>query len=513
MRKFMIPGIGLLLILFGLSATAQIRGTCATTDYAYFIERVTSHQATLRDAPLVLRSPVEKYVPVAFHLTGDDSGNGYPRFEQVLDQLATLNTLYAEQEMIMYIDEVNYVPNNTIYTAPSSPSAVFQMKLVRDGDAMDVFVTESAENSGESPGVTLGYYSSTDDWIVMRKSELNSFNGTLGHEIGHFFSLPHPHLGWECDPYDEDVHGNPVNSIWSPCIGSLRVENQSGNNCNNAGDMICDTPPDYNFGFGWSVGGDQCAEFTEIVMDPTGDTVDPMENNVMAYFLDCDDYVFTDNQKSIIQTDFFGTGRSYLRTGYIPETEPVTEDVLYNSPVNDEVTPTYDFVELTWEPVPGATDYLVIIDRVPTFSLQPQRFFADEPYLPVQTLSPGLRYYWSVWPYNESQTGKGYSGFAQFITGVSSAVEEIPYVEMFEVYPNPASDDHLMISIESQETFTPELEILDLTGRIVQSVGAEIIRAGQVWSKELDISDFPAGLYIVHMQSEDGVLSRKVSVQ
>jgi hypothetical protein len=413
--------------------------------------------------------------------------------------------------MIFYIDELRYIDNTLIYNEPSNNTSVFQMKLARDADAMDIFVTQSAENGGGNPGVVLGYYSPQNDWIVIRKDEFNGFNNTLAHEIGHFFSLPHPHSGWECDPYDETKHGNPVASIWSPCNGSLRVEFQNGSNCQTAGDRICDTNPDYNFGFGWS----GCNPYTPQVRDPNGDLVDVIENNHMGYFIGCTNYMFTPNQRSIIQSDFFSSARSYLRTGHIPDQDPVLNNVVYNYPINGEESGAVNFADLDWEDTPGATTYLVIIDRSSTFGLIPRRFIVNESFLTVTGLSVNLTYYWRVWPYNESQTGARWAATQNFHTGEPSAVKTISSVESLEVFPNPAnSSDVLTLRVEANSTFDAGITVYNLVGEKVWEQHGLHFEGGQSAHVPLTVGQrLSPGLYLMKIQSSDGgVVSRKINI-
>jgi hypothetical protein len=507
----------LILTLFLGTFTAQgqvtLRGTCGSVlDEAGTINLKENIRVAEQEG-IDMRSGITRYVPVTFHFIGEDSGNGYPREEQALAQLASLNELYAAQDFVLYIDQIKYKADSRIYNAPASPSAIFQMRLIKDKSSLNVYITKTAESGSGTPGVVLGYYSRSEDWIVMRKDEFGGATGTLGHEIGHFFSLAHPHNGWDCDPYDEEKHGNPVSSVWSPCNGALRVELQNGSNCSTSGDLICDTPPDYNFGFGWSSGGDQCAPYTAGTMDPNGDVVDPMEVNIMAYFIDCDEYFFTNTQQNVVRSDFQSSRRSYIRTGNVPKTTEVVDDVVYNSPINDNSSPTYTQIAFDWDDVPGANQYLFIVDRFSSFTSAPKRTIVTGSSIVLDELTSGARYYWKVWPFNESQTGAGWSETQSFIVGTTSAVNEISSVESFDVYPNPVTDGKLHISMRSTESFDAEIRLIDLSGKVMhQSQGHQILAENQ-WNIELSTNDFSAGLYIVQVVSDKGVITSKFTVQ
>jgi Secretion system C-terminal sorting domain len=507
----------LILGLFAGSVTAQsqveLRGLCGTLADEASTVVLKQNIQDAAEGSIEMRSGITRYVPVTFHLIADDNGNGYAREEQVLEQLASLNELYGAQDFVLYIDQIKYKADSRIYNAPASSQAIFQMRLIKDKNSMNIYITKTADSGGGNPGVVLGYYSFSEDWIVLRKDEFSGTSGTLGHEIGHFFSMAHTYSFWECEPYNEEMHGNPVSSIWSPCNGSVRVELQDGSNCNNSGDFICDTPPDYMFGFGWSVGGDQCAEYNAGTMDPNGEVVDPMETNVMGAFIDCVDYEFTNTQQNVIRSDYQSTRRSYLRTGVVPKTTPVVDDVVYNYPINDEDSPTYTQIEFDWDDVDGANQYLFIVDRFSSFTSAPQRILVGESGIVLDELKKDVRYFWKVWPFNESQTGAGWSATQSFMVGLTSSVNEISSVEDYNVYPNPVTNDKLVVAIRSTETFEAEIRIIDMSGKVIQQSRGHQILADNQWNVEINTQEFSAGLYIIQVVSDKGILASKFAVQ
>lgn len=507
---FLIPVIGL----------AQGPGFCGTERYELDLitKKLLQNKKTYAEQPQ-LRS-ITKYVPVTFHLVADDNGNGRATEEALLAQLCSLNEQYADQDMIFYLDGFNYKDLTVLYNTPTHPTSQFQMtQIMRDPNSANVFVLNSANNGGNTPGETLGYYSRSNDHIVIKKSEANGFSGTLAHEFGHFFSLLHPHNGWGCEPYDEEIHGNPINSAWAPCVssttgGAIQAERQDGSNCDNSGDYLCDTPPDYNFGFGWEVGGNQCAPYNVGTMDFNGDVVDPMEENVMAYFIGCDEYAFTNNQKSMIQTDFFSPQRNYIRTGKEPNAAPVDEAPVLIEPINNAITPIFDLVLLDWEDVPNADHYMVIIDRLPSFTFQPQRYLIDESQLYIETLEAERTYYWKVWPFNETRTCAGWSVAENFITGNASAVVDIPFVTQFEVYPNPTQSDRAVnLVVRSENDFRGNVSLYNVYGAQVRNFGSLMFHQTSSQATVIDIDGLTPGMYVLYIQSDAGTLTEKIFIQ
>ena len=475
--------------------------------------RLKENLKRVNDGSVDLRSGAPRYVPVTFHFIADDAGVGYPVEEQALEQLANLNGAYAPQEKIFYIDEIRRTANSLIFYSPDSNLAIAQMDIVRDDDAMDVFVTEDAEGNPSGLGKTLAYYDQVNDWLVTRRDQFNGKAFTLNHETGHFFSLLHTFLGWECQPYDIAKHGNPVTITVSPCISFIDVELNNGSNCLDGGDLICDTPPDYNFGLGWSVGGDQCAEYDAGTMDPSGEVVDPMENNFMGYFLDCDEYVFTPLQQAAITSDYATPRRAYLRTGFVPNTDEVKNDVVYNYPINDVESSNYNWVGFDWEDVSGANQYLLIVDTDANFSTAPKRYILNKSDHVLQDLVSATKYFWKVWPFNESQTGAGWADTQSFLTGTSTSVQEIPFIESFNLFPNPVTGDNLVVSVQSSKSFSADLTILDISGRIYSHTDGQHVIADIPLKIDVSTQGMPPGMYFVRIASDLGIMTGKFIVR
>ena len=55
----------------------------------------------------------------------------------------------------------------------------------------------------------------------------------------------------------------------------------------------------------------------------------------------------------------------------------------------------------------------------------------NESRLEISGLELNRKYYWRVWPFNESVTDAGWAATETFITGVSTAVTDIDGIEQF----------------------------------------------------------------------------------
>ncbi len=78
----------------------------------------------------------------------------------------------------------------------------------------------------------------------------------------------------------------------------------------------------------------------------------------------------------------------------------------------------------------------------------------------------------------------------------------------FTVLPNPAVDGNVKLAYSQMSGTTFGVSISDLTGKVVY-------RASQLNSnQQIDVSDFPAGMYLVNLTSENDVLgTRKLVIQ
>lgn len=471
------------------------------------LQRVDLHKKEL----LPLQRGIVKYVPVTFHLVAAANGSGRVTEENVLRQLASVNAAYADQEMIFYIDRFNYFDNDAVYQTPASNAARVQMRIREDNNSLNLFITNTAD-SGMSPGFVLAYYDPQDDWVVSRRNEINGASSTVAHEFGHFFSLPHPHSGWDCVPYTTDDYTNPVNvTMTLPCEGgggSSLIELHNRTNCNTAGDRICDTPEDYNLGL-FHVNG--CIENNSI-RDINNEIISPMVNNFMGYYRDCPTYAFTEMQKTLMNTDFFSFPRQYIRTGKVPNLEPITHEVAYVYPINGESTNGNTNVVLDWEDTPGADSYLIIYDRFPSFTNNPQKTIVTESELTIPELTDNATYYWKVWPFNESQTYAEYSETQNFKVGMNTAVNDIRQVTDYLVYPNPAKNgEQVLLSLATTESFNATVFLTNASGATVKVQQLDIPVGQSI--QTINVDNLPAGLYIIQLKSENGTLIERLTIQ
>lgn len=448
------------------------------------------------------------YIPVKYHLYARADTVGLPRFSDILEMHCVLNEEYAEHEIQFYINdgfEIYY--NDDWYQNPGD--FPFHQNNVRSNNSVNIFIGNTA-NIGNSIGTTLGYYSPQDDWVVLRKSVATATGNTLPHEIGHFLSLNHPFLGWDCTFYEEYLDENPGAECapsTAPCF-PIPVERANGSNCATAGDFLCDTPADYNLGFqagGCAYNGNAC--------DPQGNPVEPMENNIMSYFDGCADFVFTPDQVEMMLTDYNSSSRNYLRSDGGPTTTEEAGEI--PAIVAPEVGETLDHLNVTvqWEAADNAEMYVVQYALNPGFSLLPGQVITSSTAAVLNDLLPNQTYFWRVSPYNEYVTCLNWSEVGEFQAGSEiSAVRTIEAATEFSVQPNPVEKGgNLLLNITATTAFVADLQIISAAGTPVETQTQLNVNVGEN-TLRIQNSDLPAGLYFAVLRSENEISNRKFVV-
>ncbi|HRD81234.1 MAG TPA: T9SS type A sorting domain-containing protein [Saprospiraceae bacterium] len=468
------------------------------------IERLLRNKQLLAEDPVQFRDVI--YVPVRFHLVANSSGTGRVVFGRVLEQLCKLNEDYADFDMQFYIKGVNDNINNTaIYNAQYNAGLV--MNQLKDPNALNIWIVDVAAPAAPSPGdegVILGYYNPGRDWVVVRRDQVGASSVTLPHEVGHFFSLDHTHNGWDSTPWSSSI-GNPA-PLFSP--GGVPTERQDGSNCENSGDFICDTPPDYN-GFGFN----GCNY--NIAQDPAGVFINPDEQLFMSYFLNCtrNNYYFSPTQINLMMTDYNHSSRNYLRTGAVtPNLTEITEVPTLTFPINNETTPGYNIVNFQWTAVAGADFYLLEIDRVATFTLNPIRIIvAGANSRSVTTLEANRTYFWRVRPYSAYRTCALSTPVATFKTNSTVvATQEIEALNEWTVSPNPIIwQGALQISLQAEKSFDGDFSLFNAAGQLVRSLGRHRVQSGATYL-EFSMEGLSSGVYMLALSHEEGREIRRV---
>jgi hypothetical protein len=496
--------------LFSIDAIAQ-NGFCGMTIDEQLIikERMMQNRANAANSVQVRTGVM--WVPIQFHILEDSDGGNRVDALKVLEMLCALNEDYLDQDIQFYMkDGFNFVQSTSVNSNPniggpnSNPFAQSTMVSEKVLGAINIYITKDIPGGIGGQGTTLGFYSPTFDWLVLRRSVISGpAVETLTHELGHFFTLAHPFLGWDGQYWQEAIHGNPA-PINSP--GGQKTELMNGSNCTFAADGFCDTNPNYGFGFGWP----NC-NYNGNCQDPNGTPVASgvQEDNYMAYFIGCAS-TFTPEQKAAIAVDL--ANRTSLNTTLDPDITPFTESPIQNYPIDGETTPLYNVVGFDWEPVAGATSYLVEVGKHPAYNVDPQlKFVSGGTYVEFEDIfDEDKKYYWRIKALKDGNVcGEVVS--TSFETGIISGVREIKEVLNHTISPNPISAGEILnIRIETNEVFDAVINVYNLSGQKIKEVNTTFGHG--TTNHQLSVSDLSEGMYIISIDSENGVLTEKVVV-
>ena len=478
-------------------------------------ERAAATRAFMKDNPTENRDDNITYLPIKYHIISRTNSNTAVPDHKVYEMHCFLNQEYAALDIQFYInDGFNRIENNNAYENPSDVPFVMNQNKVNN--AINVYIGKnSTPPNGSGLGTTLGYYSPSNDWIVIRKDEVSDVSSTFNHEMGHFLSLPHPFNGWDCTYWEEWKEENP-NADCAPQTAPcefIPVELGDGSNCATAGDFICDTPADYNFGF---ANGNNCFMTHGNACDWNGAELDPMANNYMSYFEGCAQYEFTPMQGAQMIANSESPARNYLMTDGGPQSTAELAAPALVSPADGDTPEFYNSVYLDWDFVPGATRYLVQVALSDNFSTGLQNYYSYNSEILIGDLNPNVggnfQYHWRVMPLNELSTCN-FSGSRSFSTNsATTSVQNLSTVSSFNVVPNPvAAGTSFNIDLTVSETLTADIQVINLQGQVLVSETAQNFNQGEN-TLHISAARLSAGLYFVRVSSEQGVVTRRVVV-
>ena len=451
------------------------------------------------------------YIPTQFHLIANTNGQGRATVEQMLDNLCKINADYADQNVQFYLkNPPNLINNDIMYINRDRNITGYMMSLFKVPGAVNVFVGEESIRE-DGVGRLLGYYTPLYDCVYIIRSELNSTSETLTHELGHFFTLPHPFSGWEgVDPRTVVDSAGVV----PPTIDGRAVENvargTADENCQSAADGFCDTKPNYNFGY-YDPG---CSLTIGTFYDPLGVRIEtPDSNNYMSYYGDACTNEFTNEQKQAILTDVVSRGYDRLD---IPKIEiSNTPSIIW--PTSTEPPHYPESFYLQWTAVAEATHYYVqvkpyingapigtpVVDRIVTGTSM------------WVSLEPNKDYGWTVKPINsydidcdnDFTTPISYFKTGDWSVGVDATAATI---ESSRIYPNPADKTtEIMLEINSTANTDAQISIYNSLGQVMMA-NQEIRLVAGTNTQWIDVSMLNAGMYILNIGTVEGRISHKL---
>jgi hypothetical protein len=500
----------IVLMLFSQTISfAQENGTCGTVFDEASKARLLDNIATAKRLGLTGSSRTTTYVAVKIHLVANSDGTSGVDRSRALDMLCHLNENYADQNIVFYLVDM-YEMNNTTVNSHSNPTtAQFQMSVRKNqhNNAINIFLCNNLVSSGGTPGTLLGYYTPQYDFLVIRHNQVNGTSQTLTHEAGHFLSLPHPFVGWEGTDYNATYSAsNPPPTVLN---GSI-VELANGSNCSTAGDFFCDTPADYNMGFGFSG-----CNYNGGAVDPTGALINPDETLYMSYFSDNCQSRFSDDQKAAVAADLASFSRNYVRNGTPASTAEIVGTASAIAPQGGVTTAFHDEVYLNWTPVSNATRYLLQVARSPNFSssLIVEETFVTAPPFVVTSLNPGTTYHWRVKPITPVDMCAPFSTATSFTTSsFTTNTNNIVETTAIELQPNFASEGQLVnLNVKTTENIEATIRIVNMAGQVMQNVERVNFPAGAS-IHAIPTNGLTSGVYIVNLQTAKGQVNERLVI-
>ncbi len=501
----------------GFFVIAQVSQFCGTTETSIIFERLLENKKLLATHPITERAT--RYIPIKFHIIGDNNGNGAVLEEDVLSFLCKLNDFYAPFNIQFFIkDGFNYINNTLAANDPTSSGGQQVLTNNKVPYLINIYITQEIANSqsGLQAYYAPGGPNYALDFIVMQKFVATNYTSAAIHALGHFFSLVHTDNGWDYSPYDPLIHGNPVNILLSPDGVDIEFVDQS--NCETAGDLICDTPPDYNFADKyWQ--NNFCLPLDGSVKDYHGDKIYSDVENVMANYGNCNNFHNTVGQGEIMKMDIINRSMSLgpkrINSTETPDSNIINANNISPNIQNGSIIANYGDIKLDWDDIPGAKAYMIEIDDNINFN-GPFKKYAkvNISEWTAKGLTKNKYYFWHVYPYNDYFVCAGYSMPFEFKTGQwLVSANEIKELSNWKRNPNPVNrNTNITLELNSLNAFIADILITEITGKTVSNMKNISIKGG-TQSLEISTATLTAGIYLVQLRTATGISTQKLAIQ
>lgn len=456
--------------------------------------------------PPLAKSLETTYVPIHLTIVGEDNGGGYADPLTLLNSFAILNADFAKINVQFYIDEdIDYINSSIYYDHDFEDGRDLLSSFGRSGVFNNFVVGNPAGNCG--------YYSPSEDAVVLGVNCINGADRTWSHEVGHYLGLPHTFFGWESigDISKVDAFDKPAPATLSYVGSTVEVERVDGSNCTEAADGFCDTAPDYLPGR-WLC--DNLGLYPDSLLDPDSTRFAVSGKNIMSYANDgCVDR-FSPEQTTTMITNLGG------RVGLTDRIPPAFnaargEDLDLLAPADRSSVPYSDEVTLVWNAVDQADFYLVQLNISSNFkgNVFTSFFTSDTSAVVRDILDPNRRYYWRVRPVNRYDVSGSFSEPYQFRNGAISTATIDPQLDAAVVLsPNPVSGGQV-IQLSAANTGTDLLsyQLVDPAGRVIAE-RSNLRTVGGSFREVIETDRLAAGLYFLRLTLDGRLVTRKVIV-
>lgn len=418
------------------------------------------------------KSAVQYYVPVYIHFVGDDADKGFYSANQMMLDICELNDQYASVGFYMVLGGFDYISNSAWYDhATYGPGSTMMNRNNKVG-FVNVYLVQN-------PAGNCGYFSPGQDGIALGKNCMGKGHTTFAHELGHFFSLPHPFTN--------------VTGI---------KEYVNGSNCDIAGDLFCDTRADF-LDYRWA------CPYTGNDLDELGDKYDPDETLYMSYSLDrCA------NRFSLEQIDamvYNINSQRFILQGPLKDTMPPTHKISRVLPLEGVAQKPTNAV-FSWRKAPNAIGYVLQASQISVFPGNlPLDVITADTFFVATKLSDSRTYRWRVRPIYAGQTCTEFSDTGAFYTSTTAGITAFGEGnQSVKLYPNPAnSSQEVYIAFENQQTVT-QAAIYTADGK---KISAATLDAQNNNLYKMNIAHLSTGVYFVDIITTTAAYRQKLLVE
>jgi hypothetical protein len=239
--------------------------------------------------------------------------------------------------------------------------------------------------------------------------------------------------------------------------------------------------------------------------------------NIMSYYDESCGSLFSTEQGVAMQLDIAARGLSTLYPA--PTSTLITAQATTNYPTPNVTTPS-NIVDFLWNPVSGATSYHVYVYQVnslgiPLINGDKLDFITTMPSLST-ALKASTLYKWEVTPLNSTSfcdpSTKAIT--VPFETGLGVSITNITRQEStLKIHPNPISQNKVLtLELTSKGASEAQVSIFNALGQEVM-FGQRLELVGGLNKNQLDVRTLSAGLYLIHVQTKEGIQSKKLVVE
>ncbi|MBK9255919.1 MAG: T9SS type A sorting domain-containing protein [Saprospiraceae bacterium] len=451
------------------------------------------------------------YVPITVHLVGNDNGDNLYREQSLLQAFCRLNDDFLSSGIQFYLAGEIKIIRKTEYAAHNTIRKGAEMMFANN--VPNTLNTYIVGNAGGFCGYNLPYAG-----IVVAQTCAKPNDHTWAHEVGHHFALPHPFLGWEGGvSWNNTVahnYNNPAperitydytlfKDVYyedTLIIDTAYVERVDRSNCTYAGDGFCDTPADYLYNR-WGCNNTTKFSNTEQT-DPVGEKFKSDGSLIMSYSLDVCSSNFTPDQMSAMRAYLIDKRSNYLHGLDVPNA-PSANAIQYVSPLNGE-TVFFRNVDLEWEPVEGATHYLVQVASSANFGIVYEDTIVNDYKMTFLALRNNSQLFWRVKPMNSHYLCAAFTTHSSLRTNSISSVNEEETENWVSIRPTIITDGYFII--ESKLSTPVKIQVFDTNGKIVKHIFN--IRSDYT----LNTESWTAGVYFIRIDTGDSTKYKRVII-